>query len=453
MPQTSLSRRLEERGGHEAQLVWSQDRIWSLADLLTYVPTDIGLMRTVTLHLADPIKLVSALVSLDGYAERIALASGDMPLRDAVSIAVDAGGGVIVTDSNDETAVSAVDVVRWVANDEGTRRGRPANHSMQQTRWVFATSGTTGTPKLVEHTLEHLLRAIKTDDGRSLRWGLLFNAARFAGAQVMLQGLLGGGGLLLPPNGCSLNDSVAFFGNAGCTALSATPTMWRKILMTSRAERLTLRQITLGGEIADATILNALSVRFPHARLTHIYASTEAGTIFPVHDGLPGFPSAYLELRLGRPEVQVRDSRLYVRLKTGSAFYVGTGAAITGTDGFVDTGDIVRLDGDRFLFVGRANGSINVGGNKLHPDEVEAILLRHPDVLAARVYGKKNSVMGELVAAELVSADGDRDTARLTADIRLHCGSYLDPWKVPAIIRFVTEIATNTSGKAERKVH
>ena len=70
--------------------------------------------------------------------------------------------------------------------------------------------------------------------------------------------------------------------------------MWRKLLMSCPVERLALRQITLGGEIVDQKILDALK-HFPAREDHHIYASTEAGVGFAVRDGRAGFPAAYLD--------------------------------------------------------------------------------------------------------------------------------------------------------------
>ena len=58
--------------------------------------------------------------------------------------------------------------------------------------------------------------------------------------------------------------------------------------------------------------------------------------------------------------------------------------ALTDADGFVDSGDIVELRGDRYYFVGRRGGIINIGGLKVHPEEIEAVINRHPDVRMSR---------------------------------------------------------------------
>ena len=80
--------------------------------------------------------------------------------------------------------------------------------------------------------------------------------------------------------------------------------------------------------------------------------------------------------------------------------------ALADDDGFVDTGDMVERRGDRLFFVGRRGGIINVGGAKVHPEEVEAALNAHAAVRASRVFARKNPITGALVVADVVLRDG-----------------------------------------------
>jgi acyl-coenzyme A synthetase/AMP-(fatty) acid ligase len=325
-----------------------------------------------------------------------------------------------------------------------------------QTHWVLRTSGTTGTPKLVAHTLESLTSTTKLDirAGAGMRWGLVYDPARFAGLQLVLQALLGGGVLVVPPQG-PLASQLAFMAEHGVNALSATPTLWRKILMTSGAERLPLKQATLGGEIADQPILDGVRHCFPSARVVHIYASTEAGVGFSVKDAQAGFPRRYLERgHLAGIELRVCERGRLLIKKTAAARLILDGERrIASEDGFVDSGDMVRIVGERVMFLGRSSGSINVGGRKVMPETVEAVLLQHPAVAAAKVYAKRSSVMGNLVAADVCvrsDAAAPTDTADLRADLQTSCRRRLANWEVPAVIRFVDNIDICTNGKVRR---
>ncbi len=83
--------------------------------------------------------------------------------------------------------------------------------------------------------------------------------------------------------------------------------------------------------------------------------------------------------------------------------------AIAEADGFVDTGDMVELRGDRYYFVGRRDGIINVGGLKVHPEEVEAVINRHPGVRMSLVKARKSPITGAVVVADVVARLDPRD--------------------------------------------
>ena len=126
---------------------------------------------------------------------------------------------------------------------------------------------------------------------------------------------------------------------------------------------------------------------------------------------------------------------------------------MAGDDGFVDTHDLVELRGDRYHFVGRKDGIINVGGLKVHPEEVEAVINRHPSVQMSLVRGRKSPITGALVVADVVVEDrlasetAETPVQRLKSDIIETCRRTLPPYKVPALVRFVPSLEVAPSGK------
>jgi acyl-coenzyme A synthetase/AMP-(fatty) acid ligase len=101
--------------------------------------------------------------------------------------------------------------------------------------------------------------------------------------------------------------------------------------------------------------------------------------------------------------MRVVDSSLQIRSGRTASRYVGAGApALAGDDGFVDTGDIVEQSGERYYFVGRRGGIINVGGMKVHPEEVEAVINRHPQVRMSLVRPKRSPITGAIAVADVV---------------------------------------------------
>jgi acyl-coenzyme A synthetase/AMP-(fatty) acid ligase len=122
--------------------------------------------------------------------------------------------------------------------------------------------------------------------------------------------------------------------------------------------------------------------------------------------------------------MKVEDGSLRIRSPRTAFRYLGTsGEALADRDGFVDTQDMVELRGDRYYFVGRRDGVINVGGLKVHPEEVEAVINRHPGVRMSLVRGRRNPITGALVVADVVAQaetvepDGTTDIAVLRNQI------------------------------------
>ena len=324
-------------------------------------------------------------------------------------------------------------------------------HPTHFTKWIMATSGTTGVPKLINHSFSSLIRTTKlnTDTGGSLKWALMYEPCRFAGLQVVLQALLGGSCLLTAPLG-NLEKYVRFLVSNKCNAISATPSMWRKLLLLTDLKDLKLKFISLGGEIADSNILKTLSNNFPQARITHIYASTEVGVAFSVKDGKAGFPASYLNKVPNKNiKLKVKQGKLFFKELSESNHISSFDTLTKDNDSFVDTGDIVSVEGDRVYFLGRQNGSINVGGNKVMPNEIEAVIRVLPEVLDVRAYGKPSPILGTVIVVDVVS-NNFGDFAILKKLIHGYCREKLTSFKRPAIIKLVDSIPITSSGKTIR---
>lgn len=310
------------------------------------------------------------------------------------------------------------------------------------------TSGTTGAPKVVRHTLASLLGRTASFTGdrdlQSARWLLTYAPATFAGVQVILTALATGGRLIVPASR-SVPALCQAASDYGATHISGTPTFWRSFLMLG-AELPALRQITLGGEAVDQKTLDRLRSAFPKARIVHIYASTEAGALFRVDDGRSGFPASWLEQPVGGVGLRIREGELQVRSPRRMEGYASAHESPVLEDGWLRTGDLVRHEGDRIQFAGRKDTIINVGGMKVLPLEVEEVLLAVEGVAEARVTGVANPMAGQLVVAEIV-VEPDRDAQQVAKAAAAHARSLLAAYKVPRSIRVVDSIAASETGK------
>src|SRR5437867_6039847 len=397
-----------------------------------------------------------ALVELDGIAGRLVLCPPNLPIEHLAFVVATAAVDALVTDQA-AAAVEPLDIGRLVTCNPRITGAEPERSARHRTEWVLLTSGTTGQPKLVAHTLSSLTAAIR-DGGtppRSSVWSTFYDIRRYGGLQIFLRALLGGGSLVLSSAEESTADFLDRAGTHGVTHISGTPSHWRRALMNPAARRISPRYVRLSGEIADQAILDHLRAFFPNAGITHAFASTEAGVAFDVGDGLAGFPASLIGRQNADVEMKVEDGSLRIRSARTASRYLGhEDGPLADRDGFVDTGDMLERRGDRYHFVGRRGGIINVGGSKVHPEEVEAVINGHPHVRMSLVRTRKNPITGALVVADVVLREepeaANGRVAELEHEIMQRCRETLARHKVPAAIRFVSALAVTPSGKLVR---
>ena len=322
------------------------------------------------------------------------------------------------------------------------------NNKKIETQWLIPTSGTTGKPKLVIHTLESLINSVKRfkKNEKIRKWGLLYDHCRFAGIQVILQSLFNGDTLIAPKISWSLIEKLNFLSIHNCTHLSATPTLWRKILLSEYSNKFNFNQITLGGEAADQVILSNLKKKYPYSKITHIYASTEFGVVLSISDYKEGFPKYFLDKAHNGIQLKIINHVLFLKneLMIGKYF---EGENFANDDKWINSGDIVKIKDDRVFIIGRENGLIIVGGDKVLPNEIKKILLKCNIVSDAVVYGKSSPITGQLVAANIVLINKNIENEKAKLIITDFSHKYLKRFEVPRFINIVKDIKINTSGK------
>jgi acyl-CoA synthetase (AMP-forming)/AMP-acid ligase II len=413
--------------------------------------------RSVLIITRDQLSAALALVELDGIARRMIICTPDLAPEHLAGIAAIAGVDAIVSD-DDLPGVDALNVALHVRISPEIVPAPVSEDRVRATEWALMTSGTTGAPKLASHTLESLTAPINAAPHQQgdVVWGTFYDIRRYGGLQILLRAVLGRGSFVLSSADESPADFLARLAAHRVTHLSGTPSHWRRALMNPLARALAPRYVRLSGEIADQAVLNALRAFYPDAGLGHAYASTEAGVAFEVNDGLEGFSATTLR---ARPDVEIKieDGSIRIRsTRTASRYISADGGAIADQDGFVDTGDMVELRGDRYYFLGRRTGIVNIGGSKVHPEEVEAVINRHEAVRMSVVRARRSRITGALVAADIVlvePAGGGRTMeaiAAIRSDILATCRASLAPHKVPATIRFVSALEMGAAGKLAR---
>jgi acyl-coenzyme A synthetase/AMP-(fatty) acid ligase len=414
--------------------------------------------RSVLLAIKDQLAAGLALVELDGIARRLVLCPPDLPAEHISCIAETASIDAVVSDrATPEPWATGVEC--FVNCGPEIVPAEPRGDRYGQTEWVLLTSGTTGVPKLVVHSLSSLAAPISAGGalGGPVVWSTFYDIRRYGGLQIFLRAVLGGGSMVLSSAEESTGRFLTRAGESGVTHISGTPSHWRRALMSPSARRIAPRYVRMSGEIADQAILDHLRAVYPEANIAHAFASTEAGVAFEVGDGLSGFPASLIGRKNTEVEMKVENGSLRIRSGRIARGYLGSvEKTLADKDGFVDTGDMVELHGDRYYFVGRGDGIINVGGRKVHPEEVEAVINRHPGVEMSLVKARKSPITGAVVVADIVvkyplDSTGEAVEAEvLQREILKACHDALAPHKVPAAIRFVRSLEVTGSGKLAR---
>lgn len=303
--------------------------------------------------------------------------------------------------------------------------------------WLL-TSGSTGRPKRVAHTLASLTTVTGEQPART--WLCPYTPGAYAWWQVVTLALAHPGNDIVFVEPDQLEQWPQLALEHGVTAASGTPTFWRQAIFRSgeTMAQLPLEQVTLGGEPVDQGILDRLREVYPQARISWIYASSEAGASIAVHDGRAGFPVEWLDRQAeGRPRLSVVDDELVIESPYRAE----------GMESDLHTGDRVQVRDGRVLIVGRlASDEINVGGSKASASAVRAALLEHPAVAWAVVRGRKAPLVGAMVTAEVVLEQGATAT---TEDLAAWCAERLPEYAVPRRLKILDQIPIKESLKSD----
>ena len=329
---------------------------------------------------------------------------------------------------------AAVPIDLRLSTSEQTTRRRPGL-ARPETVVVMHTSGTTAAPKPVELSHGNLLASAL---GSAVALGL-DPEERWLCAMPLTHV----GGLSIPIRSAIYATTAVLHGrfetegvlselmdpSRRITMVSLVPTMLARLLDAGLERPPALRWALLGGgPIPPALLQRAEAAGVPVAPT---YGMTEACSQIATF----GWPLPGAELRLDGGEVIVRGPM------------VATGALAD--DGWLHTGDLGRFDQrSRLEIVGRKADTIVTGGENVSPAEVEAVLLQHPAVADAGVFGRPDPEWGEALVAEVVPRDGERAEPEA---LRAFCAERLARFKVPKAISFVERLPRTESGKLLRR--
>jgi len=307
-------------------------------------------------------------------------------------------------------------------------------HQRGEPGLILFTSGSTGKPKGVVHDFGRLLKKFQKPRPamRTLNF-LLFD--HWGGLNTLLHCLSNNSSVVLPET--RTPDAICqLLERHQVELLPASPT-FLNLLLLSKAydgrDLAALRLITYGSEPMPNSTLVALRTVFPNVELRQTYGLIELGVLRAKSQS-----SDSLWVKVGGEgyDLRVVDGILQIKADSAMLGYLNAPSPFT-DDGYFITGDRVEINGDYMRFLGRDSELINVGGQKVFPSEVEAVLLECELVAEAVVYGQANPITGKIVCAD-VQLRGTADEGEARRAIKRFCAQRLEPFKVPVKIQFVS---------------
>src|SRR5207253_2492285 len=190
--------------------------------------------RSVLIATRDQFVAALALIELDGIARRLIIGTPDLAPEHLPAIVAKAGVDAIVSDHDRDDDCADI-ALRILCDGTVTPVEKPLVATCR-TEWVLLTSGTTGAPKMLAHSLATLTAPIGTALERGANvWGTFYDVRRYGGLQIFLRAVLGRGSLVLSGPGESLGRYLVRLGAHGATHVSGTPSHWRRALMSPDA--------------------------------------------------------------------------------------------------------------------------------------------------------------------------------------------------------------------------
>ena len=370
----------------------------------------------------------------------------------------------------------------WVSYEPGAGTG-VHGLSFEPTRaedplLIYFTSGTTGMPKLVQHTqasygLGHQVTGrywldlgpedrhlTLSDTGwAKCAWGKLFGPWSEGACNVVydFRGRFDAAKVL------------KVLEHQKVTTFCAPPTAWRGLVLQdlSKFNLSTLRHVVSAGEPLNPEVIDAWK-KATGLYIREGYGQTETVVVVGMFPSLepragsmgkpsPGFTVSVIDEH-GKevPAGQEGDIAVRVAPERPVGLFHGylndeaANKACHRGDWYV-TGDRALKDADGyFWFVGRADDVIKTSGYRVGPFEVESALLEHEAVAESAVIGVPDERIGQRIKAYVVVAPGHRGSPELALELQEHVKRITAPYKYPREIEFVTELPKTVSGKIRR---
>jgi acyl-CoA synthetase (AMP-forming)/AMP-acid ligase II len=295
---------------------------------------------------------------------------------------------------------------------------------------TIETSGTSGNPKKVFHTIQNLIKNVKILDKYTENiWVNTYDPSKMAFYQVFFQSILNYNTLVncFGENFKTISNKINF---NYCTHISATPTFY-KMLSSDLLVYNNIKQVTIGGEPVQDSLFKMISLIFPNAKVKNIYASTEASSLLSSNSNIFTIPESL------KNQVKIENNELLLNKNLLGNF---------DCEDWFNTGDLIEMVSENsFKINGRKNFLTKVAGYLLNPIQIEEEINKFPFVKICKIYSKNNSVTGNILTCDIVLNEKIE-----ISEIKKQLSNKLKKHEIPSIFRVVENIVFTETNKIKR---
>jgi long-chain acyl-CoA synthetase len=312
---------------------------------------------------------------------------------------------------------------------------------------VLFTSGTSGFPKGAVHDFNKLLNKFRTvrKSMRTINF-LLFD--HWGGLNTLFH-TLSNCGVVLALRNRKPEAICEFVEKYNIELLPVSPSFLNLLIISEKYKKYnfsSLKLITYGTEPMPESTLKRAKEIFSQVSFQQTYGLIELGVL---RSKSKSDDSLWVKLGGEGFELRIVENILQIKSESAMLGYLNAPSPFT-EDGFFITGDEVEYDGEYYKILGRKSEIINVGGDKVYPQEVENVILEMSNINEVTVYGEKHVIIGNIVCAK-VSLNEPEDEKEFIRKLKAHCKLKLQSFKVPVKVFITDEQLYSDRFKKQRK--